>query len=70
MEIRVEAGDITQSPAKAIVVNLFEGVKSPGGGTGAVDKALDGGISALIKEGEVKGKAGEMTVVHSLGGCT
>jgi leucyl aminopeptidase len=67
VEIRVEAGDITQSPAKAIIVNLFEGVKSPGGGTGAVDKALDGGISALIKEGEIKGKRGEMTVVHSLG---
>jgi leucyl aminopeptidase len=66
VEIRVEAGDITQSPAKAIIVNLFEGVKSPGGGTGAVDKALDGGISALIAEGEVKGKAGEMTLVHTL----
>jgi len=61
------AGDITQSPAKAIIVNLFEGVTSPGGGTGAVDKALGGGISALIAEGEIKGKSGEVTVVHSLG---
>jgi leucyl aminopeptidase len=42
-------------------------VKSPAGGTGAVDKALDGGISALIKEGEIKGKRGEVTLVHSLG---
>jgi leucyl aminopeptidase len=67
LEIRVEAGDITQSPAKAIIVNLFEGVKSPGGGTGAVDKALDGGISALIAEGEIKGKSGEMTLIHTLG---
>ena len=67
MEIKVEAGDIAQSPAKAIIVNLFEGVTTPAGGTGAVDKALDGGISALIKEGEIKGKGGEMTVVHSLG---
>ena len=34
--IRVAAvpGDITTVDADAIVVNLFEGVRSPGGGTG------------------------------------
>ncbi|MEX0684089.1 MAG: leucyl aminopeptidase [Dehalococcoidia bacterium] len=67
MQINVESGDITKSPAKAIIVNLFQGVTSPGGATGAVDKALDGGISALISDGEVKGKKGEASLVHSLG---
>jgi leucyl aminopeptidase len=48
-------------------VNLFEGVTQPGGATGAVDKALDGAITQLIAAGEIKGKSGEMTLVHSLG---
>jgi len=67
VEIKVESGDITKHTAKAIIVNLFEGVKKPGGATGAVDKALDGGISGLIAEGEIKGKAAEVVLVHSLG---
>jgi len=67
VEIKVEVGDITEHPAKAIIVNLFDGVKKPGGATGAVDKALGGGISSLIAEGEIRGKTGEVTVVHSLG---
>jgi leucyl aminopeptidase len=67
VQIKVETGDITKHAAKAIIVNLFQGVKSPGGATGAVDKALDNGISALIKEGEIKGKRGEFPVVHTLG---
>ena len=67
MEIKVERGDLAEHPAKAVIVNLFEGVKSPGGGTGAVDKALDGAISQLIAEGETKGKKAELTLVHTLG---
>jgi len=67
LEIKVESGDITKHPAKAIIVNLFEGVKRPGGATGAVDKALDAGISQLIAEGEIKGKTAEVTLVHTLG---
>ena len=67
MEIKVESGDITQHAAKAIIVNLFEGVTSPGGATGAVDKALGGGISQLIAEGEIKGKSAEFTMIHTLG---
>jgi leucyl aminopeptidase len=67
LDIKVEPGDITQHAAKAIIVNLFEGVTSPGGGTGAVDRALEGGISRLIAEGEIKGKKAEFTMIHTLG---
>ncbi|MCI0839188.1 MAG: leucyl aminopeptidase, partial [Chloroflexi bacterium] len=67
MKINVESGDITQHEAKVIIVNLFQGVKSPGGATGAVDAALEGGITALISEGEIKGKGGEALLVHTLG---
>ena len=66
MEINVVSGDITQQPAAAIVVNLFEGVTVPGGATGAVDRSLDGAVSSLISEGEIKGKRGEMTLIHTL----
>ncbi|MCH8063800.1 MAG: leucyl aminopeptidase [Chloroflexi bacterium] len=66
MEIKVLSGDITQQSVGAIVVNLFEGVTSPGGATGAADRALDGAITKLIEEGEIKGKRGEMTLIHTL----
>ncbi len=67
MDIKVVQGDLTQQGVGAIVVNLFEGVTSPGGATGAADRSLDGAISKLIEEGEVKGKRGEMTLIHTLG---
>ncbi len=67
MEIRVATTDVTQYRGDALVVNLFEGVKQPGGATGAVDRALRGAIAALIKDGEIRGKWGERTVVHTLG---
>ena len=67
MEVKVIAGDITNVDADVIVVNLFEGVKRPGGATGAVDNALDGAITKLIEQGEIKGKLNEISVIHSLG---
>ena len=67
MEIRVERGDIAKYPASAIVVNLFEGVTHPGGGTGAVDRALDGAISRVIEDGDCRGKENEFTLIHTLG---
>ena len=67
MEIKVIVGDIAHIEADAIVVNLFEGVPQPGGATAAVDKALDGAISSLISRGEIKGKFGEVNIVHTFG---
>ncbi len=65
MEIKIINQSITEFEGDVIIVNLFEGVKSPGGATGVVDKALDGMISKLIKDGEITGKLGKTTVIHT-----
>lgn len=67
MKFEIVSGDICSFECDAIVVNLFEGVDKPSGATGAVDVALGGAISSLIKEGEIKGKLDETHVIHSLG---
>jgi leucyl aminopeptidase len=67
VHITATAADITTSDADAIVVNLFDGVISLTGGTGVVDKALDGAISALITDKEITGKQGEIAMIHTLG---
>ena len=67
MKIRVTAGNIAGQDADAVVVNLFEGVTMPGGATGAVDAALGGAITGLIADGEISGKRGGLTVIHTLG---
>ena len=36
--VKVAAGDVTNFATPAMVVNLFQGVTQPGGGTGAVDR--------------------------------
>ena len=70
MDINVVSGDITQQDVGAVMVNLFEGVTSPGGATGAVDRALDGAITDLIGRGDIKGKSGEHVLIYTLGKIT
>jgi leucyl aminopeptidase len=67
MEVKVVSGDITKLTLDAVIVNLFEGVGSPAGATGAVDQALGGLITQLIAQGEIKGKLNEITLIHSMG---
>jgi len=67
LKIEVIVGDVAQIEADAIVVNLFEGVEQPCGATAAVDKALGGAITSLISRGEIKGKFGEVGIVHTFG---
>jgi leucyl aminopeptidase len=67
LDIRVVAEDVTRFKGDALVVNLYEGVKTPGGATGAVDAMLGGAIRKLIQAGEVTGKWGEQTLLHTSG---
>lgn len=67
MEVNVKPGNIAEFAADAIIVNLFEGVTSPAGATGAVDAALGGQISQLIASGDIRGKSGEVTLLHTFG---
>jgi leucyl aminopeptidase len=67
LKLEVVVGDIAGQAVDAAVVNLFAGVKRPAGATGAVDRALGGVIADLIRRGEIKGKRGEITVIHTVG---
>jgi len=67
MEIHVLSGGIQATEDELIVVNLFEGVRTPGGATGAVDKALGGGIGEAIAAGDFCGKKGEVALFYPRG---
>ncbi len=67
MKFQVKLGDIKSVKCDAIILNLFEGVKSPLGAAAVIDKALGNAISDLIKTGELKGKPNEIQVIHTLG---
>ena len=58
MNIEVQVQDVLTYKGDALIVNLFDGVKKPGGATGAVDQALGGLISQAIAQGEFRGKSG------------
>jgi len=67
LEIKVIAGNIAEIKAGAIVVGLLEGTERLSGDIAGIDSALGGAILRLIKQGEIKGKLNEVTLVHSLG---
>ncbi|MFC2002917.1 leucyl aminopeptidase [Chloroflexota bacterium] len=67
MEIKAVASDIAKVKADAIIINFFEGTDQLEGDIANIDKALDGAISQLIGQGEIKGKLKEVTLIHSLG---
>ena len=64
MKFDVKQGSLTDYPCDALIVNLFEGITAPGGGTGAVDRALGGAISRVIKEEEFEGSLGSIAVIR------
>jgi leucyl aminopeptidase len=67
MKLSVMQGSIQTFEADTIIVNLFEGVTSPGGATGAVDQALNGAIGEVIASGDFTGEAGEISVLYPRG---
>jgi leucyl aminopeptidase len=62
MDIKVINASLHAASADAILVNLFEGDAAPTGGTGSVDKALNGAISELLHTNDF-----ETAVIYSRG---
>jgi leucyl aminopeptidase len=67
MELTVRNQSITDVACDALVVNLFEDVTSPGGATGAVDKALGGMIAEAVAAGDIRGKLAETHLFYTGG---
>ena len=67
MDIKVRIGDISKTRADTILLGIFEDGKKLSGDLAGVDKSLDGEVVKLIKQGEIKGKLSEVTIIHSLG---
>ena len=66
MDIKLITGDINKIKADALIVAAFED------GEGSeferdLDKALSNAITDLRKKKEIKGKASELTIIHSIG---
>lgn len=61
MNVTVKKASITDLKTDLVIVNLFEGVKTPGGATGAADSYLNRLISDfVIKKEKFDGKFGKM----------
>jgi leucyl aminopeptidase len=67
MRVEVRIGAVQEVEADAVVVNLFEGVTTPGGATAAVDRALEGRISRVLAAGDFRGRLGETLVLYTDG---
>ena len=72
MELTVAQADITTMEGDCVVIDVCQDrLESPlPGVAGDIDRALDGHISLLIVDGEIRGRRGEITVVHTLGRMT
>jgi len=65
MKLIAKKGQIQDQKVDLIIVNLFQNEKKPGGATGAVDKALGGLITSLIKEENFKAKLGQTLLIRT-----
>lgn len=67
MEIKVSVAKISMTKADAILLGSFTDLKGPKGALADVDKILGGLVSELFKQGEIRGKLGEVNIIHSNG---
>ena len=67
MQVITQSGDLRNYPAGALIVTAFDGDASPGGAAADIDAALEGAVSRLVQEGDVRGKKNEATLIHTLG---
>ena len=67
MQIEVVSGDLAAQQVDTIVVALPEETRRLGGAAAALDRALDGAITALLRSGLAPGRANEATPLASGG---
>ncbi len=67
MKIKLECASVVECRCDVLIINEFEGIKHPGGATGAVDKALGGEISKLLASGAISGKLGSVYPIQTYG---
>jgi leucyl aminopeptidase len=67
MDIKVRIGEISNTRSDVILLSICEDMKKLSGNLVSVDNALDRELTKLIKQGEIKGKLSEVTIIHSLG---
>src|SRR5262245_33270959 len=67
MEVTVKAGRLDKELVDAIVLMLYEGDAAPQGAAAMIDKALDGAVTALRRDGEFIGKHRQQSVLHTQG---
>lgn len=60
-------GELTQQPGDLLVVNAFLGMKDLTGGTGAIDRALEGDLAKFMKEDSFKAKLGATFLMRTNG---
>ena len=65
MKVVLKNQKIESISCDVLIVNLFEGVKTPEGATGAIDKALYGLVKKVIKEEEFKGKPASTLIIRT-----
>lgn len=67
MKVTIVKGSIKDIMADAIVMGVYEDVKSPDADLTEIDRQLGGVISGMISGGDFKGKEGETLLIYTLG---
>jgi leucyl aminopeptidase len=67
MKIQLREGTISEIKTDAIQIRVFEDETHLDKPSVEVDNALDGYISQLIDDGEITGRKGEVTFLHTMG---
>ena len=67
MKVTVIKDNIKDIIADAVVVGIYEGIKSPGTDLTDIDRQLGGIISGMMSGDDFKGKEGETLLIYTLG---
>jgi leucyl aminopeptidase len=67
MQIKAATGKPARFKTEALIVSHYEGNDELTADAAIIDSALNGAIARLVKDGDIKGKSGETTVLYTMG---